>query len=235
MTVTSSYRPTARKTLARSWKPSGRARAHRELDVDLGGDAYGDAHGWADSASSHGVRGPLACAAACARRSARTPRPSATRRGPAARRRRRPARPRRRRPTRPIRRARRAASCGAGRRPRRRPRRPRAAVAVVLIGSARRTRETSPQSTFGAGQKTLRPMDAGPLDLGVPVGLHRRHAVDLVAGRGGEPVGDLGLHHHQGALDASGSVSSMCSRTGTATLYGRFATSAVGRRARQLA
>ena len=31
-------------------------------------------------------------------------------------------------------------------------------VAVVLIGSTRRVRDTSPLSTLGAGQKTLRPM-----------------------------------------------------------------------------
>ena len=41
------------------------------------------------------------------------------------------------------------------------------------------------------------PDGAGAARLGVPRDLHRRHAVDLRARRGDEPVGDLGLHHHQ--------------------------------------
>lgn len=53
----------------------------------------------------------------------------------------------------------------------------------------------------GGGPEDVAADGAGPLDLGVPVGLHRRHAVDLVAGAGGEPVGDLGLDHDQGAVD----------------------------------
>ena len=36
--------------------------------------------------------------------------------------------------------------------------------------------------------------------VGVPGGLHRRHAVGARARRGGQPVGDLGLHHHQAPL-----------------------------------
>ena len=60
---------------------------------------------------------------------------------------------------------------------------------------------TRPESTLGAGQKTLRPIGAGPAYVGVPGGLDRRDAVHLGAGRGREPVGDLGLHHHQPVLE----------------------------------
>ena len=44
---------------------------------------------------------------------------------------------------------------------------------------------------------------AGAAYVGVPGGLDRRDAVHLGAGRGGQPVGDLGLHHHQPALAAT--------------------------------
>ncbi len=37
--------------------------------------------------------------------------------------------------------------------------------------------------------------------VGEPGRLHRRDAVDLGAGAGRQPVGDLGLHHHQSALE----------------------------------
>ena len=49
---------------------------------------------------------------------------------------------------------------------------------------------------------------ARPADVGVPGGLDRGHAVRPRAGAGGEPVGDLGLHHHQPALQRRGSASS---------------------------
>ena len=84
--------------------------------------------------------------------------------------------PRRPRPTRPSRRARPAASCGAARtrrRPRRRPR-PGRPWWPAAAGGSRRTR---PESTFGAGQKTRAADRAGPAHVGVPGGLHRRHAV----------------------------------------------------------
>ena len=55
---------------------------------------------------------------------------------------------------------------------------------------------------MGAGQKTLRPIGAGPADVGVPRGLDAGDAVDLRARRRGQPVGDLGLHHHQPSLEA---------------------------------
>ena len=62
---------------------------------------------------------------------------------------------------------------------------------------SRRVQATSPESTLGAGQNTLRADRAGPAHVGVPGGLHRRHAVRLRARGGGQPVGDLGLHHDQ--------------------------------------
>ncbi len=40
----------------------------------------------------------------------------------------------------------------------------------------------------------------------VPVGLDGGHSVDLVARFRGQPVGDLGLHHHQRALDGREAV-----------------------------
>src|SRR5690348_12075038 len=53
-----------------------------------------------------------------------------------------------------------------------------------------------------AGPDDVAADGAGPLDLGVPVGLHGRDAVHLRAGCGGEAVGDLRLDHDQGAFDA---------------------------------
>ena len=44
---------------------------------------------------------------------------------------------------------------------------------------------------------------------------------------GAQPVGHLGLHHHQ-PVRHRGKPASTCSSTGTLTLYGRFATTAVG-------
>ena len=66
-------------------------------------------------------------------------------------------RARRPRPSRPARAAPGAAPCAGGRTPRRRPRTPAARVTVV-VGGSRRVHATSPESTLGAGQKTLRPI-----------------------------------------------------------------------------
>ena len=98
--------------------------------------------------------------------------------------------------------ARRAAPCAAGRRPRRRPRRPRARVAVVAGGSRRVQRRPGRSRRWAPARRRCGPIAPARSYVGVPGGLDRRHAVDLGAGRGGQPVGDLGLHHHQPALEA---------------------------------
>jgi hypothetical protein len=66
---------------------------------------------------------------------------------------------------------------------------------------SRRERRTSAESTFGTGQKTWRPM-VRALGVRPPGGLRRRHAVGAAAGPGGEPVGDLRLHHDEDPLEA---------------------------------
>ncbi len=99
--------------------------------------------------------------------------------------------------------------------------------AVVFSGSVRRTSETSPLSTLGAGQKTLRPMEPARLTS----------AYQLAFTDGTPYTFDPGGAASRSATSACtmtrvrsmlGNVSSMCSSTGTATLYGRFATRAVG-------
>ena len=66
---------------------------------------------------------------------------------------------------------------------------------------SRRVHATRPESTLGAGQKTLRPMEPARRTSANQAALTLRHAVGLGPGRRGEPVGDLGLHHHQPALE----------------------------------
>ena len=71
---------------------------------------------------------------------------------------------------------------------------------ALVTGGSRRCSATSPESTLGTGQNTLRPTEPARRTSRVPARLHRRHAVGPRARRGREPVGDLGLHHHQHPL-----------------------------------
>ena len=133
---------------------------------------------------------------------------------------------RRRRRSRPSRPARRAASCGAGR-TRRRSTANTSSRSAVVAGGSRRTRRTSPESTFGAGQNTRRPID--------PARVASAYQATLTDGV--PYVREPGGATSRSATSActmtrprcsDGSVASRCRTTGTATLYGRFATSAVG-------
>ena len=63
-----------------------------------------------------------------------------------------------------------------------------ARVAVVGRRLAGGSSATRPESTLGAGQKTVRPHRSGAAHVGVPGGLHRRHAVDP-ATRAARPAG----------------------------------------------
>ena len=54
----------------------------------------------------------------------------------------------------------------------------------------------------GRRPEDVAPDRAGPAYVGEPGGLDRGDAVDLGAGRRRQPVGHLGLHHHQAALEA---------------------------------
>ena len=91
----------------------------------------------------------------------------------------------------------------------------------------RQVNETRPESTLGTGQKTFGGTLPALRALAYQASLTLGMPYTLEPGRGDQPVGDLLLHHHQ-AVRRLGSWASRCSTTGTATLYGRFATSAVG-------
>ena len=107
----------------------------------------------------------------------------------------------RRRGRRPAPRSAARSSCGAGRRRRRRRANTCSRLAVVAGGSRRVPARPGPESTLGTGQKTLRGDRPRPAYVGVPGGLDRRHAVGARARAGGQPVGHLGLHHHQAPLE----------------------------------
>ncbi len=96
-----------------------------------------------------------------------------------------------------------------------------------MIGSARRTSATSPLSTFGAGQKTLRPMAPARLTSAYQLALTEGTPYTFEPGGAASrsATSDWTITRVRSML---GKVSSMCSSTGTATLYGRLATSAVG-------
>ena len=100
----------------------------------------------------------------------------------------------------------RAASCGAGRRRRRRPRTPPRATRSST--AARGGPGDQAGVDVGGRPEDVAADRAGPPYLGVPGGLHRRDAVGPGARRGGEPVGDLGLHHHQAVLAATAAAPS---------------------------
>jgi hypothetical protein len=58
-----------------------------------------------------------------------------------------------------------------------------------------------PGVDVGRRPEDVPPDGAGPAYVGEPGRLDARHAVGLRPGAGGQPVGDLGLHHHQAALE----------------------------------
>ena len=133
------------------------------------------------------------------RRCGRTPPRRAPRRARSGRRRRaaQPRRPRCPRPAAAQRRPQRLAALGEGGVDR--PRTPARGWPSSRAGRGA-PGDTSPESTLGTGQKTLRATSPTAADVGVPGGLHRRHAVGARAGRSGEPVGHLGLHHDEPLL-----------------------------------
>ena len=190
----------------------GARAAHRQLDVDL-----------------RGTRTVTRCSTLTPSppRSVRTPPPSGPRRGPAAR------RPRRRGPSPPppaepaqpasaarsvLRRCANAASTTAK----------TSAFDAVVVGGFPAHQGDQPGVHVGRGPEDVAADGSGALHLRVPVRLHRGHAVDLVAGRSRR----AGRRPPPGPSPASarwsGSGPAWCSSTGTATLYGRLATSAVG-------
>src|SRR3954451_10931275 len=99
--------------------------------------------------------------------------------------------------------------------------------AVVLIGSVLRVSATSPLSTFGAGQKTVRPIDPARLTSAYQLALTDGTPYTFEPG-GAARRSATSAWTMTRVRSMLGKVSSMCSSTGTATLYGRFATSAVG-------
>ena len=131
-------------------------------------------------------------------RSGRSPRRSATRRARAGRPRRPPAPPRprsadasdRSAPRSTLRRWANAASTTAK----------TCSRVAVVAGGSRRVQATRPGVDVGRRPEDVAADRAGPAHVGVPGGLDRRDAVHLGAGCGRQPVGDLGLHHHQPVL-----------------------------------
>ncbi len=89
--------------------------------------------------------------------------------------------------------------------------------AVVLIGSARLTSETSPLSTFGAGQKTLRPMAPARFTSAYQLAFTDGTPYTLLPGAAASrsATSDWTITR---VRSMPGKVSSMCSSTGTATL-----------------
>ncbi len=100
-------------------------------------------------------------------------------------------------------------------------------AAVVSIGSARRTSETRPESTLGAGQKTLRPMEPARLTSAYQAAFTDGTPYTLEPGCAASRSATSAWTMTR-VRSMVGNVASMCSSTGTATLYGRLATSAVG-------
>ena len=121
-----------------------------------------------------------------------------------------------------------AASCAAAGTRRRRARRSRRRSCLGARRLARaRTRRGS--SRRWAPARTPARLTCPAVDQrAVPGGLHARRAVDLRPGRGGDAAARPRPAPSRAPAASDGKCSSRCSSTGTETLYGRFATSAVG-------
>jgi hypothetical protein len=100
-------------------------------------------------------------------------------------------------------------------------------VAVVFSGSDLRVSATRPLSTFGAGQKTVRPMEPARLTSAYQFAFTEGTPYTFEPG-GAASRSATSAWTITRVRSMLGKCSSMCSRTGTATLYGRLATSAVG-------
>ncbi len=98
---------------------------------------------------------------------------------------------------------------------------------AVVFGGSRRISETSPESTLGAGQNTFRPMAPARFTSAYQLALTDGTPYTLLPGLAASRSA-TSLCTITRVRSMLGKVASMCSRTGTATLYGRLATSAVG-------
>ena len=178
--MTSSASVTAWKSEQISCRPSARRCADVEAQVELRRRARRELHGRcfpsrsASSANSSGAQ-PLGALVGRVAQLARA------RRAPRSRTRARRSRAR----------ASARAPCAGARTRRARARGPPAAAA----GPVRRS-TSSAESTCGAGRKTVRETGRASFDVAGELHQHGRHPVGLRAGRRGEPVGDLALHHH---------------------------------------
>src|SRR5690242_10529629 len=196
-------------------------RTHRELEVEFGGHPHG--HTGHDGQIVRGAAGGVERRDAASRAnsaiSSDSPRAPGSR--PAARSRRsasgaEPAQPDSAARS-VLRRCRKAASTTAN----------TSSRLAAVAGGSRRVNATSRESTFGTGQNTLR--GTGPAG---------RAAANQASFADGVPyTRDPGGAHIRSATSAwtmtsprrsDGSTASRCSSTGTATLYGRFATSTDG-------
>ena len=171
-----------------SWKPSGRSGPTARCTLTFAGARAATA-----SARCSAVTAPPGRS----RRAGRSRSPTAARRGWPGRCRRPAAAPRPPRGCPPSGRARRAGPCGAWRRRRRRRRR-----WPARSPGGRRPPDQGDQAGVDVrlGPEHLAADAAGPAHLAVPGGLHRRDAVRRAAGRRGQPLGDLGLHQDQRAV-----------------------------------
>src|SRR6185437_15764495 len=196
-------------------------RTHRELEVEFGGYPHG--HTGHDGEIVRGAAGDADRRAAARRANSVTP--SDSPQAPGSRRAARSSRSASgAEPAQPdsaarsvLRRCRKAASTTAN----------TSSRLAVVSGGSRRVNATSRESTFGTGQNTLR--GTGPAG---------RTAAYQASFTDGVPyTRDPGAAHIRSATSAwtmtsprrsDGRAASRCSSTGTATLYGRFATSTDG-------
>src|SRR5207302_271009 len=208
-------------------------RTHRELEVEFGG--YPHSNTGHDGEIVRGAAGGADCCAGgwadfsadflAAARRANSPTPSDSPRAPGSRRAARSSRSASgAEPAQPdsaarsvLRRCRKAASTTAN----------TSSRLAMVSGGSRRVNATSRESTFGTGQNTLR--GTGPAG---------RAAAYQASFTDGVPyTRDPGAAHIRSATSAwtmtsprrsDGRAASRCSSTGTATLYGRFATTTDG-------
>ncbi len=71
-----------------------------------------------------------------------------------------------------------------------------------LGGGSRRVSATSPLSTFGGGQNTARPTEPARWTSAYQAAFTLGTPYVRDPGGGGQPVGDLGLHHDQAEAQA---------------------------------